>query len=321
MPTSSCSPAEQTAGHVRRHPRGRARAPPQVRGDRPGPSAGVAELQAALDDALHQRGRRARCSRCRPIPRCSSSASSPTVGPRGRSGRGPPTSAANVIWHDLECGSYRRGPRAVARAGDAPGAPVLDIAPAPGGSRWRSRAPATRCRTRPRPRTARRAGTPAGGAGRPPSSPTPGPHPPRRPLPRPDADRAAARRTSAGAGVPPRAHAACGRRGLSLAIAEALEPFDVRNGFPLAPLPDVTEFDGIVYSSRPLAVRERDGHFVLERRRETVTPAAGLPRNPTRSVCPRSTETLEAEGAGGVRPHPRPAGGGRRPPTTSARRW
>jgi SAM-dependent methyltransferase len=62
---------------------------------------------------------------------------------------------------------------------------------------------------------------------------------------------------------------------LSLAIADALEPFEVANGSP-EPLPDVVEFDGIVYSSRPLAVRPDDGHFVLERRRETVSLAGDL---------------------------------------------
>jgi SAM-dependent methyltransferase len=62
---------------------------------------------------------------------------------------------------------------------------------------------------------------------------------------------------------------------LALAIADALEPFEVATGSP-EPLPDVGEYDGIVYSSRPLAVRPDNGHFVLERRRETVSLAGGL---------------------------------------------
>jgi SAM-dependent methyltransferase len=71
------------------------------------------------------------------------------------------------------------------------------------------------------------------------------------------------------------AHAALAPGGrLAIAIAENLEPFDVSAGFP-ALLPDVTEIDGTVFSSLPLAVREVQGGFVLERRRETVTLDGG----------------------------------------------
>ncbi len=62
---------------------------------------------------------------------------------------------------------------------------------------------------------------------------------------------------------------------VALAIADALEPFEVSSGSP-APLPDVGEFDGTVYCSRPLAVRAEADAFVLERRREIVTPAGRL---------------------------------------------
>jgi SAM-dependent methyltransferase len=62
---------------------------------------------------------------------------------------------------------------------------------------------------------------------------------------------------------------------LALAIADALEPFEVARGSP-EPLPDVGEVEGTVYSSRPLAVRPERGGYVLERRRETVTPAGEL---------------------------------------------
>jgi SAM-dependent methyltransferase len=73
-----------------------------------------------------------------------------------------------------------------------------------------------------------------------------------------------------------RARAAVRPRGvLALAIADALEPFEVAAGSP-EPLPDVGEFDGTVYSSRPLGVRPERGGFVLERRRETVTPDGDL---------------------------------------------
>ncbi len=59
---------------------------------------------------------------------------------------------------------------------------------------------------------------------------------------------------------------------LAVAIAEALELYDVVDGVA-APLPDIRELDGVVYSSQPTAVRaDREG-VVLERRRETVTSA------------------------------------------------
>jgi len=57
---------------------------------------------------------------------------------------------------------------------------------------------------------------------------------------------------------------------LAIAISEALDLFEVVPGTP-APLPDMRELDGVVYSSHPTAVRADRGGFVLERRRETVT--------------------------------------------------
>jgi SAM-dependent methyltransferase len=58
---------------------------------------------------------------------------------------------------------------------------------------------------------------------------------------------------------------------LAAAIAEVLELYEVVDGFEM-PLPDIREYDGIVYSSQPTAVRAEDGGFVLERLRETVAP-------------------------------------------------
>ncbi|MFZ1996999.1 MAG: class I SAM-dependent methyltransferase [Solirubrobacteraceae bacterium] len=58
---------------------------------------------------------------------------------------------------------------------------------------------------------------------------------------------------------------------LAIAIADELELFDVSNGTEPGPLPDVGEHDGVVYSSRPVAVRADGDGFELERRRETVT--------------------------------------------------
>jgi SAM-dependent methyltransferase len=59
---------------------------------------------------------------------------------------------------------------------------------------------------------------------------------------------------------------------LAIAIAELLECFDVREG-AVAPLPDICERDGVVYSSQPTAIRADRVGFVLERRRETITAA------------------------------------------------
>jgi SAM-dependent methyltransferase len=82
---------------------------------------------------------------------------------------------------------------------------------------------------------------------------------------------------------------------LAIAIAEALEPFDVSAGFP-ALLPDVTEIDGTVFSSLPLAVREVQGGFVLERRRETVTVDGGHIAEPDAiRLSAVDAQTLEAE--------------------------
>jgi SAM-dependent methyltransferase len=68
---------------------------------------------------------------------------------------------------------------------------------------------------------------------------------------------------------------ACARRHLAptgvvaLAIVERFEEFALGAGEP-GPLPDMEEHDGTVYSSLPTAVRRDGGQVVLERRRETV---------------------------------------------------
>jgi SAM-dependent methyltransferase len=59
---------------------------------------------------------------------------------------------------------------------------------------------------------------------------------------------------------------------LAVAIAEVLDLYEVVDGMPM-PLPDVREEDGVVYLSQPIAVRADGAGFVLERRRETVSPA------------------------------------------------
>jgi SAM-dependent methyltransferase len=58
---------------------------------------------------------------------------------------------------------------------------------------------------------------------------------------------------------------------LAAAIAEVLDLYEVVDGAP-APLPDLREEDGVVYSSQPIAVRADHAGFVLERRREMVDP-------------------------------------------------
>jgi SAM-dependent methyltransferase len=71
-----------------------------------------------------------------------------------------------------------------------------------------------------------------------------------------------------------RAHLARGGV-LAIALADQLEPYEVLDG-ALEPAPDLCERDGILYCSRPTAVRaDRDG-FVLERRREVVHTDGGL---------------------------------------------
>lgn len=56
---------------------------------------------------------------------------------------------------------------------------------------------------------------------------------------------------------------------LAVAIAEELECFEVVPGAP-GPTPDVRELDGIVYCSRPVAVRRTADGYELERQREIV---------------------------------------------------
>ncbi len=91
---------------------------------------------------------------------------------------------------------------------------------------------------------------------------------------------------------------------LAIAIADDLELFDVTGGTEPGPLPDVAEHDGVVYSSRPVAVRADGDGFVLERRRETVTTDGELRTERDLIHLDRvDAETMEAEGeAAGLRP-------------------
>jgi SAM-dependent methyltransferase len=99
---------------------------------------------------------------------------------------------------------------------------------------------------------------------------------------------------------------------LAVAITGQLEPFEVEDGEP-GPLPDMRELDGVVYCSCPTAVRREGGVFVLERRRETVavdgTRAVELDRIGLDVLSAREL-TREGELAGFT-----PAGTRRVPPT------
>jgi SAM-dependent methyltransferase len=90
---------------------------------------------------------------------------------------------------------------------------------------------------------------------------------------------------------------------LAVAIAEELDLFDVADG-AIGPLPDVTEHGGTVYSSCPTAVRAHHGGYVLERRREIVSPRGELITQPDVIELDLVTaDGLESEGrAAGLRP-------------------
>ncbi len=93
-----------------------------------------------------------------------------------------------------------------------------------------------------------------------------------------------------------RAHTKPGGR-VAIAIAEQLEPFELAAG-AIGPLPDVCERDGVVYSSRPTAVRADADGFWLERERETVGAAGEHHQQSDRiRLDAVSAEALEDEAA------------------------
>ncbi|HUO69924.1 MAG TPA: class I SAM-dependent methyltransferase [Solirubrobacteraceae bacterium] len=92
---------------------------------------------------------------------------------------------------------------------------------------------------------------------------------------------------------------------LAIAIAEMLDLYEVLDGMP-APLPDIRELDGVVYSSQPTAVRATGGQFVLERRRDIVTARGERTSEHNAIELDRlSAGALEQEGR---EAHLRPAG-------------
>ena len=63
---------------------------------------------------------------------------------------------------------------------------------------------------------------------------------------------------------------------LAIALADALEAFDAEHDYP--PLPDLREVGGVLYASRPVAVRDLGDRAAIDRVREVVA------RDGTRSV-------------------------------------
>jgi hypothetical protein len=55
---------------------------------------------------------------------------------------------------------------------------------------------------------------------------------------------------------------------LTAALADALEAFDSEHDLP--PMPDLREIEGVVYASRPVAVRDLGDRAAIERVREVV---------------------------------------------------
>jgi len=102
---------------------------------------------------------------------------------------------------------------------------------------------------------------------------------------------------------------ACARRHLeptgvlAIALNEDLDEYDIPDGLP-GPTPDICEINGVVYSSRPIAVRAQHDGFVLERRRETIDTAGEHTAEDNRIHLDRLTcEQLEQEAAAvGLRP-------------------
>jgi SAM-dependent methyltransferase len=92
---------------------------------------------------------------------------------------------------------------------------------------------------------------------------------------------------------------------IAVALADQLELFEVCGG-EAGPLPDVCEVDGVVYSSRPTAVRldPAGSGYILERRREVVSRSGELAvEHDHIHLDPLDAATLEAEAAvQGLRP-------------------
>lgn len=85
---------------------------------------------------------------------------------------------------------------------------------------------------------------------------------------------------------------------LAIALAEALDVFDLDDEGDWDVLPDMREIDGVVYASCPRAVRDRGDHVALERTRETILPDGTRQVEENVILLDRLLpQTLEAEGA------------------------
>jgi hypothetical protein len=86
---------------------------------------------------------------------------------------------------------------------------------------------------------------------------------------------------------------------LAAAVTEIVEPYEAPIGSPAwpGPLPDMREVDGVVYASRPVAIREQREVFVIERRREIVSPGGDRDVQENRIALHRvEAAELEREG-------------------------
>jgi SAM-dependent methyltransferase len=91
----------------------------------------------------------------------------------------------------------------------------------------------------------------------------------------------------------------------AIAIVEQIEPFGPEDAVGLAP--DMKDFDGTVYASRPVGVTIVDGRIALDRVREVVEPSGHREQTTDRTLLERlDMDTLEAEAsAAGLRVLPR----------------
>jgi len=94
---------------------------------------------------------------------------------------------------------------------------------------------------------------------------------------------------------------------MAIALADALDVFDLDDGGDWDVLPDMRELDGVVYASCPRAVRDRGDHVRLERSRETILVDGTREVEDNVILLDRlDPAVLEAEGrAAGLRPLPR----------------
>lgn len=91
----------------------------------------------------------------------------------------------------------------------------------------------------------------------------------------------------------------------AIAIVEQVEPFGADDAIGLAP--DMQDFDGTVYASRPVGVTVVGGRIALDRVREIVTPGGDREQTTDRTLLEMlDAPTLEAEAAAaGLRALPR----------------